>query len=136
MKNPVQSHIHGKANTAWQDFMESLDPAKYPDEVSSYQEYREELKTEGHTLDESAGEVSETQQILNKIAQEPEDEDSEAHHLFLKIAREEMQRYKTIRNLVEAEGQADLSSEEKTWLLGLIKRRINDSLDLIDLELA
>ena len=63
-------------------------------------------------------------------------EDSEASHFFIKIAREEVQRYETIRNLVEAESENGLDKEERAWLLRIIQRRINYALDLIELERA
>lgn len=136
MKKTYPEYWDHKAYRNWREFMESLDPAEDPQGVAAYEEHIKELKMEGYTLCESTDEVSESQQILEKIVREWEGENSEASHLFLKIAREEVQRYKTVRNLIEAEDEADLSKEEKTWLLGIIKRRINYALDMIDLELA
>ena len=107
-----------KANENWRDFMESLDPAKHPEEVTASKEYLEDLQLEGSTPDEA------------------EDEKLEASHLFIKIAREEVQRYRTIRNLVEAEAKNGLDNKERALLMRLIQHRINYTLDLIDLERA
>ena len=136
MKKTYPEYWDDKAYRNWREWMESLDPAEDPEGVAAYKEHIKELKMEGYTLCESTDEVSESQQIFEKIARESKGENSEASHLFLKIAREEMQRYKTVRNLVEAESENGLDKEESAWLLRIIQRRINYALDLIELERA
>lgn len=98
--------------------MEFLDPAGHPEAVSAYKAYLEDLQLEGSTPDGA------------------EDENLEASPLFVRMAQEEVQRYKKIRKLVEAEAKNGLDNEERGLLLRLIRRRINHELDLIDLKRA